>query len=74
MEKEIVGENAGKVWRAMNELDETTISELARKLELSVESAAMAVGWLARENKICIERKNGQIIVYNENHFTFCFG
>lgn len=74
MEKKTVGENAGKVWHAMNEIEETTIPELARKLGLSEESTAMAVGWLAREGKICIDRKDGQIVIYNENHFTFCFG
>ena len=74
MEKEIVGENAGKVWRAMKETEEITLPELARKLDLSVESTTLAVGWLARENKICMERKNGQIVLYNENHFMFCFG
>lgn len=74
MEKRTVGENAGKVWHAMNQIEEITIPELARKLDLSEESTAMAVGWLAREGKICIDRKDGQTVIYNENHFTFCFG
>lgn len=74
MEKNVVGENAGKVWHAMKEVEKITIPELARKLDLSVESTAMAVGWLARENKICMERKNGLIILYEENRFGFCFG
>lgn len=74
VEKQIIGENAGKIWHAMKEIDTITIPELARELSLSVESTAMAVGWLARENKICIERKNGLIILYDENRFNFCFG
>ena len=63
MDKKIVGANAGKVWHA-----------LARKVNLSVESTALAVGWLARENKVVIERKNGLIEIYNEGHFDFSFG
>ena len=70
MDKKIVGANAGKVWHALNEAD----PELARKVNLSVESTALAVGWLARENKVVIERKNGLIEIYNEGHFDFSFG
>lgn len=58
----------------MKEVEKITIPELARKLDLSVESTAMAVGWLARENKICMERKDGLIIIYEENKFDLCFG
>ena len=71
MDKKIVGANAGKVWHALNGI---SIPELARKVNLSVESTALAVGWLARENKVVIERKNGLIEIYNEGHFDFSFG
>ena len=54
MDKRIVGVNAGNVWHALNEVKRISIPELARKLNLSVESTALAVGWLARENKVCI--------------------
>ena len=58
----------------LNEADGISIPELARKVNLSVESTALAVGWLARENKVVIERKNGLIEIYNEGHFDFSFG
>ncbi|MFS2423006.1 winged helix-turn-helix domain-containing protein, partial [Phocaeicola vulgatus] len=35
---------------------------------------ALAVGWLARENKVCIHRVNGLIEVCDENQFGFMFG
>ena len=57
MDKRVVGNNAGKVWCALKEIGEISIPELARRLNLSVESTALAAGWLARENKICIQRK-----------------
>ncbi|MEL6041825.1 winged helix-turn-helix domain-containing protein, partial [Bacteroides faecis] len=56
MDKKIVGVNAGKIWHVLNEVDGISIPELARKVNLSVESTALAVGWLARENKVFIER------------------
>lgn len=74
MDKKIVGVNAGKVWQALNEVKEISIPELARKLNLSVESTALAIGWLARENKVCLQRVNGLISVYGEHNFPYCFG
>ena len=40
MDKTIVGNNAGKVWCALKEIGEISIPELARRLNLSVESTA----------------------------------
>ena len=74
MDKRIVGTNAGKVWLALKEIGEISIPELARRLNLSVESTALAAGWLARENKICIQRKNGLLALSGENSFPFNFG
>ena len=73
MDKTIVGNNAGKVWCALKEIGEISIPELARRLNLSVESTALAAGWLA-ENKICIQRKNGLIALSDESTFPFSFG
>lgn len=74
MDKTNVGKNAGKIWCALKEIGEISIPELARRLNLSVESTALAAGWLARENKICIQRKNGLIALSDENAFPFNFG
>ena len=65
MDKRVVGNNAGKVWGALKEIGEISIPELARRL---------AAGWLARENKICIQRKNGLIALSDESTFPFSFG
>lgn len=74
MDKRVVGNNAGKVWGTLKEIGEISIPELARRLNLSVESTALAAGWLARENKICIQRKNGLIALSGESTFPFSFG
>ena len=50
-----------KLWHTLNEVKSVSISELARILNLSIESTALAVGWLVCENKVSIGSKNGQI-------------
>ena len=65
MEKGRIGLNAGKVWHALNEVNEISTQELSRKLSLSIEDLALAIGWLARENNIYITRKNGLLYVSN---------
>lgn len=44
MDKRIVGVNAGNVWHLLNEVKRISIPELARRLNLSVESTALAIG------------------------------
>lgn len=74
MNKSVIGVNAGKVWHAMEELKEATLPELAQKLDLSIGDVALAVGWLAREDKICILHKEGETKLYQEGHFEMWFG
>ncbi|MCQ9158967.1 winged helix-turn-helix domain-containing protein [Parabacteroides distasonis] len=57
MEKGRIGLNAGKVWHALNEVNEISTQELSRKLSLSIEDLALAIGWLAREKTIFISRE-----------------
>ena len=65
METAKIGLNAGLVWRKLNENGSFPIQELARKLDLGAEDTALAIGWLARENKEYLERKNGVLYVKN---------
>ena len=52
MEKTKIGLNAGKVWRILNEKGELSMFDLCRELSLTFEDVALAIGWLAREDKI----------------------
>lgn len=53
-----IGENAGKIWRYLEEKRiEITIQDLSKRMDMGVIEMAMAVGWLARENNINIQRK-----------------
>lgn len=53
-----IGENAGKIWRYLNEERiEITVQDLSKRIDLGVVEIAMAIGWLARENNILIRRQ-----------------
>lgn len=53
-----IGENAGKIWRYLEEKRaEFTIQDLSKRIDLGVVETSMAVGWLARENNINIQRR-----------------
>lgn len=74
MEKMKIGDNAGKVWNALNEVKEISLHELSRKIGISCEEIALAVGWLARENNIYIQRRDGQLVLTSISTFNFSFG
>lgn len=72
MEKKRIGSNAGKVWRILNEKGELSMFALCHELGLTFEDLALAIGWLARENKILLRKREGMLFVSIENvEFTF---
>ncbi len=48
----MIGENAGKVWRLLNSQGEVNVSSIAEKTQIKIQDAYSALGWLAREDKI----------------------
>jgi hypothetical protein len=46
------GENAGKIWQALKETENTDEDRLQESTNLSKNDFYAGVGWLARENKI----------------------
>jgi len=49
----LIGINAGKIWRALNFSGSLTIFQLINELKLSQNEVFQAIGWLSKENKIC---------------------
>jgi hypothetical protein len=49
-----VGETAGKVWQTLSDGGPQTLSSLKKKINGSGPLVELAVGWLAREDKIAI--------------------
>jgi hypothetical protein len=47
-----VGEVAGKVWHTLKESGELSTAQLKKKIETDDKTLWMALGWLAREDKL----------------------
>ena len=51
---EKIGDNAGKIWNALNTNRDINITSIAKISQISIRNAYTALGWLAREDKIKI--------------------
>lgn len=56
MYKAAIGTNAGIIWNLLNNNQRWDIKQLCKKSGLTEKEVYIAIGWLARENKIEIER------------------
>lgn len=65
MQKNIIGENAGTVWRALQG-KRLSWEELVKATRLAPLELAAAIGWLAREDKIVFSMVAG--IMYFETY------
>jgi hypothetical protein len=52
-----IGETAGLVWTALSENGPLTIKKLEKAVGQPHDVVMQALGWLAREDKICFEEK-----------------
>jgi len=59
-----IGETAGKVWKFLNEKGEANIIDLIKGVEADSGLILQAIGWLAREDKLRIEKK-GPYVIYS---------
>ncbi len=50
-----IGETAGIVWQTLSKNGPTTIAKLVKAVREPRDTVMQALGWLAREDKICIE-------------------
>lgn len=60
MDKHVIGENSGIVWRLLNNGERWEYEQLKNASGLSDRDLNLAIGWLARENKIFFERSKEQ--------------
>ena len=61
---ESIGDTAGKVWQFLNEKGEANIIDLIKGVEADSGLILQAIGWLAREDKLRIEKK-GPYVIYS---------
>lgn len=60
--KDLIGENAGIVWRTLNDGNVAlSWEDLLSRTGLDPLDQACAIGWLAKEDKICIYSKDGKL-------------
>jgi hypothetical protein len=65
MYKKLIGTNAGIIWNLLNNNQRWNIAELREASGLTEKEIYTAIGWLARENKIEIEKsQNGEEVYY----------
>ena len=60
----IFGMNAGIIWKSLNSKGPMTVNDLVKATALLPEDIYGALGWLARENKIFVERQ-GTVRTYS---------
>lgn len=52
-----IGEAAGSVWRALESKGPQSLSALKKNVKAPGDLVLMAIGWLAREEKLALEQK-----------------
>ena len=58
-----VGETAGEVWQALDENGPLSVAKLSKLTGAPRDVVLMAIGWLAREDKIELEEGNrGRVV------------
>jgi hypothetical protein len=55
---ELIGETAGHVWKVLDTHGPTELGKLAKEIGAPRDLVVLAVGWLAREEKIAIQQES----------------
>ncbi len=58
-----IGEVAGKVWMFLKQNGESNLNQLKKGIKADPNLTLQAIGWLAREDKLRIEKK-GRFVTY----------
>ena len=69
MDKNVIGTNAGIVWRAIASDRNWTYEELKEETGLLDKELLMAIGWLARENQIEFDNSLDEERIYLNRSF-----
>ena len=71
MDKVQIGENAGIIWRKLENKGNLTFEELQTETGLDLTDVFSAIGWLAREDKISFNKESGitSVSLYQERYY-----
>lgn len=73
MNSKVIGEAAGKVWKALGTKGKVALTTLPKVLEEDGALVNQAIGWLARESKIEFEKEGRAVYVKLSAHETEAF-
>ncbi|MBD3258981.1 hypothetical protein GF377_11150 [candidate division GN15 bacterium] len=62
-----IGDTAGKIWQALSETEQISVSRLPKVLKEREALVYQALGWLAREGKVEYRTKGNSTFVYLDN-------
>ncbi len=63
MNMEIIGNNAGLIWNALNENKSMNFKDLKKATKLKEKEVYCALGWLGREGKIAIAEEEKDLVI-----------
>jgi hypothetical protein len=63
MMKVEIGKTAGEMWKFLGKNGKTALSGIGKKMGLTPEMTTLSVGWLAREDKIKINKEGKGTVV-----------
>jgi DNA-binding transcriptional regulator YhcF (GntR family) len=55
--RDVIGSAAGVIWQYLTDNGVVSVSKLAKDTKLEPKVLQRALGWLAREDKLCFELK-----------------
>ena len=57
-----IGTVAGKIWEELNKVDTMTVNAMMKTTGEKKDVVLMAIGWLAREEKLTATKKGASVI------------
>ena len=69
-----IRQTSEKAWHIISNSEHVSLSELATRLNISIEIAALSAGWLMAENKIYIYEIEKDIELSPKNRYPIYFG
>ena len=61
--KNQIGEMAGRIWHILDSRGELTMAQLKKQLSAPDDLIQQGIGWLAREDKISLNKKGRSVTI-----------
>ncbi|KGN75078.1 hypothetical protein HR11_07745 [Porphyromonas macacae] len=61
---ELIGQNAGKIWNALNDLGKMNVKQLKKITKIRTDKELFsAIGWLAKEGKLAFDESGEEMMM-----------